>query len=148
MSAMWEVGNAGMSWAGAPNYWRWRKIGGNEIKHFHSAESWFLIINDLGGICIVKQELFNRDRKISLRAQVQLETMDTSSTCPMFQPFSNGTSFQFQLCIFVGVVNIQNLIEAHWTESKTYSFLCLQIYFERWTAGQLTHRWRTYRSTC
>jgi hypothetical protein len=85
----------------------------NGIKHFHSHEPRLLILNDLGEICIVKQELLNMDPKLSLRAQIQLVTPDNSWTCPICQPSSNGTYLQFQLCRIWAVVNIVNLIEEH-----------------------------------
>jgi hypothetical protein len=55
-------------------------IGGEEkllenlIKHVHLGKPWFLIINDLGEIFIVKQEVSNQDPKLSLSAQHHLVT--------------------------------------------------------------------------
>jgi hypothetical protein len=89
------------------------KLVVNEIKHFHSREPRLLILNDLGEICIVKQELLNLDLKRSLRLQIQLVTPDNSSTCPISHPSLNGTYLQFQLCIIWAVVNIVNLIEVN-----------------------------------
>ena len=89
------------------------KLVVNEIKHFHSREQRFLLLNDLQEICIVKQKLLNLDPKLGLRVQIQLVTTDNSSTCPICQLSLNGTYFQLQQCIFCGVVNIRNLIEEH-----------------------------------
>jgi len=82
------------------------KLVVNEIKHFHLGEPWLLIINDLGEVSIIKQELLNFGPKLCLRAHIQLVTTVNSSMCPICQPSSNGTNLQFQLCIFSGVVNI------------------------------------------
>ena len=138
----------GCRWLAPQAIGREEKLMVNEIKHFHSCEHWFFILNDLGGICIVKQELFNLNPKLTLRAPIQLVNLDNSSMYPIWKLSSNGTYLQFRLCTFWGVVNIVNSIEGHWTESKTSSFVCLQIDFERWTAVQLTHRWCTWRSPC
>jgi len=124
------------------------KLVVNEIKPVHSHEPRLLHLNDLQEICITKKELLNLDQKLSLRVQIHLVTMDNSSTCPICQPSSNGTNLQFQLCILWGIVNIRNVIEEQLTEFRTYSFLCMRIYFEKWPAWQLSHRWHTYRSTC
>jgi len=78
----------------------------NEIKHFHLGEPWHLIMDDLGVVSIIKQVLFNLDPKFNVRAHVQLVTLDNSSTCAICQLSSNGSYLQFQLCIFLGVVNI------------------------------------------
>jgi len=85
----------------------------NEIKHFHSCEPRFLILNNIGEISIVKQELLNLDPKFNLRAQIELVTPDRGLTWPICQPSWNDTYLQFQLCIICGVVNIVNLIEEH-----------------------------------
>ena len=96
--------------------WCWlapQAIGGeeklvvNEIKQFHSRETWLLIIDDLGEVSIIKQQLLNLDPKFSLRAHIQPVTSDNSSRCPICQQSGNGTNLQFQLCIFSGVVNIR-----------------------------------------
>jgi len=124
------------------------KLVVNYIRYYLSGEPLFLFINDLGETSIVKQAFLMLDLKLRLSVPIQLVTTDNSSMCPICYPSLNSTNLQFQLCIFSGILNIQNLIEEQWTEPKPYSFLCLRIYFEWWTAGQLTHRWRTYRSTC
>jgi len=80
----------------------------NEIKNFHSREPRLLIIHDLGEVSIIKQELFNLDQKLRLRAHIQPVTSENSLTCPICQLSSNGTNLQFQLCIFSWVVNIHN----------------------------------------
>jgi hypothetical protein len=63
-------------------------------------------MDNLGEVSILKQELFNLYLKLSVRAHIQLVTMDNSSTCAICPPSWNGTNIQLQLCIFSGVVNI------------------------------------------
>jgi len=75
------------------------------MKHFHSCGPWLLIMDNLGELSIIKQELLNLDPKLSLRAHIQPVTTGNSSTCPICQLSSKGTNLQFQLCIFSGVVN-------------------------------------------
>ena len=58
------------------------------IKHFHSGEPWFLIIDDLGEVSIVKQELLNCDTEHCIRAPIQPESTDNSSKSPICQPSS------------------------------------------------------------
>ena len=106
------------------------KLMVNEIKHFHSCEPQCLIINDLGEIGVVHQELLNLNRRLSLRAQIQLVTLNNSVRCPICQLSSNGTYLRFQLCIIGGIVNIVNLTEQHETEPETYSLSCMQIDYE------------------
>ena len=117
-SAQWIAAAASATVWGARGwkYWDWQvpqAIGGeeklvvNEIKNFHSREPWLLVIDDSGKVSIIKQELLNLDRKLSLRAHIEPATTDNSSTCPICQPSSNGTNLQFQRCIFSGVVNIR-----------------------------------------
>jgi len=124
------------------------KLMVTEIKHFNLGEQWFLIIDNLEEICINKQEHLNLDQKLSLRAQIQRVTTDNCSMFPICQLSSNGTCLQFQLCILSGMVNIVNWKEQHFTQSRTFLFLCKWINLEKWTARQLTHQCWTYRSTC
>jgi hypothetical protein len=79
----------------------------NEIKYFHSRKPRLLIINHLGEVSIIKQELLNLELKFSLRAYIQSVTPDNCSTYPICQPSLDGTNLQFQLGIFSGVVNIR-----------------------------------------
>jgi len=65
------------------------------------------IIDHLGEVRVIKQELLNLDPKLSLGAHIQPVTTDNGWTCPICKPFLNGTNLQFQLCILLGVVNIR-----------------------------------------
>lgn len=124
------------------------KLPVNWIKHFLSAELQFVIIHDLGVISIIKYKLLCCDLKFSLRVQMQLVGTHNSMTCTMCQPCSNGTNVALILCIYNCIVYIENLIEEHFQESKTYCLSCLRSYLNRWTTGHLTPRWCTYWSTC
>jgi len=70
------------------------KLVVNFIRHIHSVEPGFLIVNDLRELCIVEQKLLNLDPKLSLRAHIQLVTTDNSWTCPICQPFLIGMYVQ------------------------------------------------------
>jgi len=72
-----------------------------------TSEPRLLIIDDLGQVSIIKQVLLNLDPKLSLRAHIQPVTTDNSSMGPCCQPSLYGTDLQFQLCIFLGVVNFR-----------------------------------------
>jgi len=85
----------------------------NEVKHFHSGQLWFLVINDLGDIRNFRKELLNLDLKLSLSAQIELIMTDNSSTCPICQLSSYGTDFQFKLWILLHVVNVRIIIKEY-----------------------------------
>jgi len=56
------------------------KLVVNGIKHFYLGEPWLLIIDDLGEVSIIKQELSNLDLKLTLRAHIPPVSTDNSST--------------------------------------------------------------------
>jgi hypothetical protein len=119
-----------------------------DIKHFHLGEQWFRIIDNLEELFITKQVCLNLDQKLSLRAQIRWVTTHNCSMSPICQPSSNGISLQFQLFKPSGIVNIDNWKEQHFTQSMIFLFLCMWIDLAKWTDGQLTYQWWTYRTTC
>jgi len=87
---------------------------------FHSGEQWFFAIHNHSVIAIVKQELFDRYPKASLRARIQPVTMDNSWMSHVCQLSLDGTNLQNLLFIlFRALTLFLSLIEELKIEFKT-----------------------------
>jgi len=79
-------------------------------KYVYSGEVWFLIINDLQEISIVKWELPNLEQILSLGVQIQLVIMDKGLPSASCELSLNGLNLEFKFCIILDEVNILKLL--------------------------------------